>query len=91
MTTVRKARPSVQAPGVDPFFYGWRYIERTGKNGRKHPTTVPLTFENVLHPQEGDHIVNNDLHADDCAYLRDVFRSGLSAFAGALVLSDTGV
>jgi Uma2 family endonuclease len=36
---------------------------------------VPLTLEDVLHPQEGDVIPETPIHELDCGYLADVFRS----------------
>jgi hypothetical protein len=75
----------------DPFRYGWRHEWRKGANGRREEVLMPLTEEDVLHPREGDHVVNEDAHAEDVAYLLGVFQSALTAVAGALVLSDVGV
>src|SRR5271167_696158 len=52
------------------FAYGWRYVARPGRNGRTEWARIPLTLEDVLHPQEADVLVPGDPHADDCTYLR---------------------
>ena len=49
---------------------------------------MPLTKADVLHPEEDDFIVTNDLHSEILTYLRIVLRSRLGRQPGALVLSD---
>ena len=43
-------------PPPDPFRFGWRYVQQIRANGSKVSVQVPLTLDDVLHPQEGDHI-----------------------------------
>ncbi|NJN68767.1 MAG: Uma2 family endonuclease, partial [Chloroflexaceae bacterium] len=57
--------------GDDPFRYGWRYVCRRS-NGREEWERVPLTEEDVLHPQMEDHIVQSDTHYRICHYLYTV-------------------
>src|SRR6516165_6986877 len=52
----------------EEFPYGWRYVRRGDTLEQ-----VPLTLEDVLHPQEGDVIPGNTQHDDDCFYLKYVF------------------
>src|SRR5947209_20359519 len=86
MSTVRDPKALRRAPRKDPFRYGWRYVRRVLADGRKTLEQVPLTLEDVLHPQEGDFHVLTDEHNDDCAYLKYALRK---QFAGkAMVLSD---
>ncbi|HEX4610222.1 MAG TPA: Uma2 family endonuclease [Urbifossiella sp.] len=73
---------------TDPYFYGWRYVARTGPDGAVVRERVPLTAWDVLHPQEDDFIVHNDAHDNTCTYLKSVFRYRLRNRPGALVLSD---
>jgi hypothetical protein len=54
----------------EEFPYGWRYVKRGDTLEQ-----VPLTLEDVLHPQEDDVIPVNRQHDDDCVYLKDVFTS----------------
>ena len=72
----------------DPFRYGWRYVTRQLADGNLRMERVPLTLEDVLHPQEGDSIVQSDTHLRWCAYLYHAFRILLARVAGAVVLSD---
>ena len=59
----------------DPFRYGWRYVKRELPGGQVELDQVPLTLEDVLHPEEEDFHILSDLHTSDCAYLLGVFRS----------------
>jgi Uma2 family endonuclease len=52
------------------FPYGWRYVRRGDEFEQ-----VPLTLEDVLHPQEGDVIPVNYPHDRDCRYLAGEFES----------------
>src|SRR5438045_2168111 len=59
-------------PANDPFFYGWRIVHSKSPNGRAKEEQVPLTQEDILHPQEEDFRVHSQAHNDDCAYLKYV-------------------
>ena len=50
--------------------------------------TVPLTEEDLLYPQEGDQIVQNDFHASDFLYLMEVFRDKAKNKPGIRILGD---
>jgi Uma2 family endonuclease len=54
----------------EEFPYGWRYVRRGDEFEQ-----VPLTLEDVLHPQEGDVIPVNFPHDRDCRYLAGEFES----------------
>ena len=91
MSTVRKPNPSRDPRREDPFFYGWRDTYRVGAHGRKEYVQMPLTSEDVLHPQEGDHIMLGDAHSDDTSYLKNTFRIQLASDATARVFNDLGI
>src|SRR5581483_11035075 len=91
MSTVRKPYPPRDPRNKDPFFYGWRDTYRVGADGRKEYVQVPLTPEDVLHPQEDDHIMLGDAHDDDTSYLKNIFRIQLADDATARVFSDLGI
>ncbi len=56
--------PPALPPRNDPFRYGWRYVLRgTAPNGQELWDQVPLTLDDVLHPEVGDFIVNSTAHA----------------------------
>ena len=78
-------------PADDPFRYGWRYVSRPTPNDPDHLEPVPLTLEDVLHPEEGDFIVHSDRHETDRMYLTAVLRARLEAHGRAIVLSDVRV
>ncbi len=82
------AGPDGAGASTDPYRYGWRYVCRTGANGRAVWEQVPLTLQDVLHPQEGDFVIQSDAHARRCRYLADVFEARLAADPSAVVLSD---
>ena len=78
------------SPVEDPFFYGWRYRKKSVK-GKRVWVQVPLTRDNVLHPQEGDHIHHGELHTTDMHYLADAFAIQLAHDKSAKVFHDLGV
>jgi colicin import membrane protein len=80
--------PAPPREEADPFRYGWRDVKRTGPDGRVTWEQVPLTLEDVLHPQEGDVIPENTQHNRERDHVSDVFRARLAGRRDALVLSD---
>ena len=75
----------------DPFPYGWRFVKKAGKNGSKTTVQVPLTLEDILHPQEEDFRVPSDPHWQDTNYLYNAFKIALADTPGAYVLGDCRV
>jgi colicin import membrane protein len=84
---------SLNAPvdPMDPFAYGWRYVPREQPYGSTQLVQVPLTLEDVLHPQEEDFRVHTDSHNENCRYLKTVLKARLAGTPGAVVLSDCRV
>jgi len=78
-------------PEDDPFRYGWRYVRRPTPDDPDHLEQVPLTIEDVLHPEVGDFIVHSDRHETDRMYLTAVLRARLEPHGQAIVLSDVRV
>ncbi len=81
-------------PRSDPFRYGWRYVLRQiDANGNEIWDQIPLTMDDVLHPEPGDFIVNSTAHARDCMYLATVIgaRCKRRPRWKAVVLADTRV
>jgi colicin import membrane protein len=81
-----QARPAARERG--PFRYGFREVLKKGPGGTEFIDHIPLTLEDVLHPQEGDFIVQTDAHDSDRAYLKAVSKSQLLNDRTSLVLSD---
>ncbi|NJN66664.1 MAG: Uma2 family endonuclease [Chloroflexaceae bacterium] len=73
--------------GRDPFRYGWRYVRQVS-NGIEEWERVPLTEDDVLHPQLEDYIVQSNIHQCLCHYLYTVLRSRMQDIPGGLVLQD---
>jgi hypothetical protein len=71
-----------------PFYYGWRYVRRTRPDGSEGLEQIPLTPEDVLHPQEEDHVVQSDDHQLVCAYLGNVVRGRFAKDPTTVVLQD---
>ena len=78
-------------PPEDPFRLGWRYVPRTRADGSTVLHQVPLTAEDVLHPEEEDFIMHTTAHDEDCVYMRNVFKARLAGKPGAVVLHDCRV
>jgi Uma2 family endonuclease len=75
-------------PPPDPFRFGWRYVQQIGPDGSKQSVQVPLTPEDLLHPQEGDKIVEGTQQSRDRNYLYSVLQWRLTDHPHAVVFSD---
>jgi Putative restriction endonuclease len=84
------APKSPRAPS-DPYRYGWRNVSITRPDGTEAIEQVPLTPEDVLHPEEGDFIVQTDAHNCDRGYLQGAFKVRLKDDPTSVVLADCGV
>jgi Uma2 family endonuclease len=87
-TTIESLVKPDESRQEDPFRYGWRYQNRLQPDGREELVQVPLTLEDVIHPQEGDFRVQSQAHWEDCDYLYSVFKVRLIPDPAALVLAD---
>ena len=54
--------PKREFPSKEEFPYGWRYVEKTWKNGQTITEKIPLTQEDILNPQLGDEMPENNKH-----------------------------
>jgi Uma2 family endonuclease len=52
---------------------------------------IPLTLEDVLHPQEEDVILASEPHGEDCTYLRTVAKDRHAGDASVVVLTDCDI
>jgi Uma2 family endonuclease len=84
----RSADRTTRPPEPDPYRYGWRFLKKVQHDGRTDLVQVPLTLEDVLHPQEGDVIPETDIHEQERGDLKRIFGTRLSREEGGLVLSD---
>ncbi len=82
-------QPTAAHSSPEPEFpYGWRFVKRKQADGSEKLEQVPLTLEDVLHPQEGDVIPESKPHEADRRYLANVFESRPLAPPIGLVTSD---
>ncbi|MEW5986721.1 MAG: Uma2 family endonuclease [Chloroflexota bacterium] len=76
---------------ADPFRYGWREIQQAIPGGGVQWERIPLSLEDVLHPQVGDYRMHSDEHERFCVYLYDVLTLLLANDPLAIVLHDVRV
>ena len=72
----------------DPYRYGWRERPRTLPNGQKIYERIPLTLEDIIHPQVGDFRIQSHQHERICTYLRALFRERFASDPTTIVLGD---
>lgn len=82
--------PEDVPPADDPFLYGWRYVEHRF-NGTEELARMPLTLEDVIHPQWGDYIVQNKEHSDMCRDLFNGLEIHLADEPNTELLNDTPI
>src|SRR5688572_26561854 len=70
------------------FRYGRRYVRRVLPDGREVLDIVPLTLEDVLHPQEGDEISERPRQRKDSEYLAPIFRQRIHRVPGGHLTDD---
>src|SRR5215212_589554 len=85
--------PQSQIPpsADDPFRYGWRYVKHVDADGVTTFEQVPLTLEDVLHPQEEDFIVHSERHQRRLNYLYDVATAQVASDPTTVVLADVRI
>lgn len=91
MTTTLEISAVEAGASPDPYRYGWRYVRRELPGGDYTYDQIPLTLQDVLHPQEQDFIVHSDAHQRFCIYLHNVLTSHLAADPSTVVLHDVRV
>ena len=82
------------APADDPFYYGLRYVSRVHRElGEQweEVVQVPLTYNDMLHPEEGDIGTHTPLHHRICAYLVAVSEAWAQSQPGVVVLPDVRI
>ncbi len=88
MTVEMVVAPIQIEPSDDPFRYGWRIVKRELDNGDEIEEQIPLTYEDVLHPEEEDFHVHTIRHERWRDYLTSAARRLLHHVPNVLVLSD---
>jgi colicin import membrane protein len=78
-------------PANDPYCYGTRMVRQRQDDGSLATLRLPLTIWDVLHPQEGDHIVQSIRHSQEVRYMASVLEARVAEDKHALVLNDTAI
>jgi colicin import membrane protein len=91
MATTNTLLTTPASDANDPFRFGWRSIRCEHPDGTETWERVPLTLEDLLHPQEEDFIVQSRMHHLLMDYLHMVFASRLANDPTAVVLADVRV
>lgn len=68
-----------EPPADDPYRYGWRLKRVELPDGTVKVKQIPLTLEDLLHPEEEDFRVHSKQHIDDCYYLLNGLRRHVPA------------
>ncbi len=72
----------------DPFRLGVRWLRRTLPDGTEESYQIPLTLDDLLFPEEGDHPVQLAEHTEDCIYLGTVLKLRKEAIPGSWLIVD---
>jgi len=75
----------------DEAFYGWRYVRRVRPNGTEVVDEIPLTFEDLLYPEEGDFVVYEPAHTRDFIYCHSTLEAYYASQTEVVVLGDCRV
>jgi hypothetical protein len=86
MSTVGDPRQAFEVE--DPYRFGWRMVRRMNEHGAEEWIQVPLTEEDLLHPEEEDFIVQSREHNADCLYLQSALLRRLADRPGTDVFHD---
>jgi Uma2 family endonuclease len=74
-------------PPDNPYLYGFRYVIYE-KNGEEAWDRVPLTLDDVLHPQLEDKVSQSDTHYLFCHYLYTILKARFSDNPTTVVMHD---
>jgi colicin import membrane protein len=69
-------------------FYGWRYVKRMQPDGTEKYEEVELRKEDLLYPEEDDHVVQKPPHMRDLEYCHINLRAWYRGDPSVVVLGD---
>ena len=73
---------------IDEYYYGYRTIIENDENGDCQFKYRPLTFDDLLEPEEGDVYMEGSLHDEDIYRLKSIFRYHLRNRDDLTIYSD---
>lgn len=78
-------------PDNDPYRYGWREVLQVTENGEEELVYIPLTLEDILHPEEDDRRMHAKDHERTCFYLYGAIDMNFSDDPHITVLPDVRI
>lgn len=91
VATVTAAIEKESVPEKDTFHYGWRICWDKGPDGHERSRYVPLTYQDLLDPQLGDHVTQDSLHIDLVLKLLGLLKAHFSADPRVGIFGDLKV
>ncbi len=83
-------RPEDLPPPDDIFFYGWREVE-CHYDGKNCVARIPLTLEDMIHPQSEDYIMQTRRHSMFCNDLWNGLEAHIGHEPGTVILHGVGI
>jgi len=72
----------------DEYYYGYRTIIEEDENGGCSFKYRPLTYEDLLDPEEGDVYMQGNIHTNDIRRLASIFKNHLKEHENLTIYSD---
>jgi Uma2 family endonuclease len=83
--------PAGPSEEEDPYRYGWRYLRKKLPDGTETVDIVPLSYEDLLYPEEDDFVVQKPPHFTDTIYCHYSLKAFYADQPSVVVLSDCRV
>ncbi len=91
MTMTAETIVHAPPPDEDPFRYGWRWVPNDAIDGRHKLRAIPLSLEDILHPEYGDEIMHSEAHERRRMYIYGALLAQTADDPSAVVLSDVRI
>jgi len=88
---IPSAHPAETAAAADPFRSGWRSVQRERPDGTVASDQIPLTREDLLHPEAGDRVTHSSDHQCRLRSRCTVLAAHLAHDPTAVVLDDVRI
>jgi Uma2 family endonuclease len=83
--------PASPSEEEDPYRYGWRYLRKKLPDGTETVDIVPLSYEDLLYPEEDDFVVQKPPHRRDADYCHGTLEMVYADQPSVVVLGDCRV
>ncbi|MEM7531074.1 MAG: Uma2 family endonuclease [Chloroflexota bacterium] len=78
-------------PETGRYIYGFRDVIQTDADGNERWVQVPLTYEDYLHPEEGDTLMSISEHEKVLAYVKGVFLTEVPHVPPPTIFREVGM